>query len=399
MKERVPFWVLSLLGIVDTIFAALVLPDTNFLVLAPGCILQLLGALVLGFGDRLPAIAGTVPFAVGTLLLVSGPAWREMYAQSALLWMPVATAIVSANLVRLAKQPSQFLIGAAGLVCWVISAAVIMSFDGVSAITTILLASAPILAGSCISLFIRLRRVQQDQLERARQDRAAVEAEVRQDERDQLAEELHDTVTHEVTLLVMQANVIATTTSETTTREAAATMGEQGNRALQDLREFVRVLRQDPLSSKDARAQRDAGLEYVELPLAEMRRLVQESRKVTSNIEFVTSGSPIEVSIVIARTLVRLTQEGLTNLHKHSTGTRAVLSLAVVDDSIHFELRNQMSSGNGLARFGSASGLTALRRRVELLGGVLQTESADDGDFVLFARLPVGRLPLQEEIP
>lgn len=227
MKERVPFWVLSLLGIVDTTFAALVLPNTSVLVLAAGCVIQLLGALMLGFGDRLPAIAGTVPFAVGTLLLVSGPAWREMYAQSALLWMPVATAIVSANLVRLAKQPSQVLIGSAGLVCWVISAAVIMSFDGVSAITTTLLASAPILAGSCISLFIRLRRVQQDQLERARQDRVAAEAKVRQNERDQLAEELHDTVTHEVTLLVMQANVIAATTSETSTREAAATMGEQ----------------------------------------------------------------------------------------------------------------------------------------------------------------------------
>lgn len=140
-------------------------------------------------------------------------------------------------------------------------------------------------------------------------------------------------------------------------------------------------------------------MEHVELPLTEMRRLVQESRNVTSNIEFITSGPPVEVSAVIARTLVRLTQEGLTNLHKHSTGERAVLSLAVVDDSIHFELRNQMSSGNGLARFGSASGLTALRRRVELLDGVMQAESTDDGDFVLLARLPVQRPHPQEENP
>lgn len=388
MKERIPFGILSVLAVADTLFGTLVLPGGNTDALVAGFVLQMLGAVLIGFSDRLPAAAGTVPFIVGTLLLALGPEWRELYSQGALLWMPVSTAIVSANLVRFASRPAQFVTGAAGLTCWVISASVSMTIDGAPVIITVLAASAPILAGACVSLVLRLRRAQHDKLHRARQERELADEKIRRAEREKLAEELHDTVTHHVTLLVMQANVIAATAPDTDLRGIAATMGDTGRSALEELREFVGVLRQTPATPDGSGEQRDTPSKQVEIPTEAIRELVEKSRHVAPSIELATDAHSTTVTEVVARTLVRLTQEGLTNLHKHAPGTRAFVTLVVGHDSVRFEMRNEVATGSSLATTGSGNGLSALARRVELLGGRFHADCDETGEFVLSAQFP-----------
>lgn len=390
MKERIPFAILAILSIVDVGFAVLILPDVDQVAMLLGGAVQLAGAVMIGYGDRVPVLAGLAPLLVGSTLLLMDPAWRELYAEGAVLWLPVAAGIVSFNLVRLARRPAQLIGGVTGLAGWVVVATVIMSVAGWSSVTIVLVAAAPIVSGFCISLALRLRRVQRDQLERARLDREAGAERIRRRERERLAEELHDTVTHRVTLLVMQANVLATTTGDETTRTVATSLGHTGRAALQELREFLDVLHRDPVDPNASEPALSKPADLVELPGRDLVDLIEEHRLPETDLEFIAAGSSTPVSMVVARTVFRVVQEALTNWHKHVPNAPAQVSLETCADAVELQIRTGPAVGSSVSGTGSGRGLHALGRRVVLLGGRFEAGPDLAGHFVVSARVPRG---------
>lgn len=391
MKERIPFILLVVLSVVDVLFGAAVLPDISLWALVWGGLLQLLGAVVIGFSDKFPATAGVAPLVVGSALIIFHASWRELYAHGALIWMPVATAVVTVNLITLARRPAQVAIGGAGLIGWIVVSAAVMGLEGRSVVTAVLAASAPILSGACISLYLRLRRAQQDRLRQAQRDRALAVDHARMAERQRLAEELHDTVTHRVTLLVMQANVLAATTADRATRTAAESIGASGRTALEELRDFLGLLVQPSMSPEPAcLAMRSVSSDPTpsDVSSAAVQELINTSRDLQPQVTYAEHGSPSGAPEVVSRTVYRLIQEGLTNVHKHAPHASARVTVIHGAADVDVEIWNGESAEGPVADTGSGSGLAALRRRVQLLGGRFEAGGDDAGGFVLTAHIP-----------
>jgi signal transduction histidine kinase len=75
---------------------------------------------------------------------------------------------------------------------------------------------------------------------------------------------------------------------------------------------------------------------------------------------------------------------------KHAPGAAVHVRLAVRDDTLDVELRNERPDAQStLAATGSGLGLTGMRERVESLGGDLEAGPGTGGSWTLRARLPM----------
>jgi signal transduction histidine kinase len=215
---------------------------------------------------------------------------------------------------------------------------------------------------------------------REKAGRAAEEA--RAQERTRLAAELHDVVTHRVSLMVLQAGALEVTTAEPATKEAAATLRGAGMQALDELRELVGVFG----------GQRDGASPAVgpPQPHVDLAELVDASAAAGVAVELVRVGDDADVPAAVARAAHRVVQEALTNVHKHAPGGEVRVDVRYTGECVEVTIENGPSAADpGLAASGSGAGLQGLRGRVEMLGGELQAGPRPDGGFRVCALLPV----------
>jgi len=107
------------------------------------------------------------------------------------------------------------------------------------------------------------------------------------------------------------------------------------------------------------------------------------------------TGTPRQVQPEIEVTLLRAAQEGLTNVRKHASATRVVLTLSYMEDGITLDVQDD---GVGFDPdeirtvpdgAGGGFGLRAMRERVEHSGGTLLVESEPGRGTALVVDLPV----------
>jgi signal transduction histidine kinase len=79
--------------------------------------------------------------------------------------------------------------------------------------------------------------------ERAERERYLLAEQARSDERARLAGEMHDVVTHRVSLMVLQAGALGITAAAEATRRAAEELRAAGVQALDELRDLIGILR------------------------------------------------------------------------------------------------------------------------------------------------------------
>ncbi|MEV4313079.1 histidine kinase [Actinocrispum sp. NPDC049592] len=199
------------------------------------------------------------------------------------------------------------------------------------------------------------------------------------DQRALLAADLHDTITHRITVIILRAGVLHMSASDQATRAAAEELRVTGCQALEELRELLYVL---PGGGTPAR-------EWA--PAPGLAPLVAESTAAGISTELVEQGDPEAISPVIRRTAHRIVQEALTNIRKHAPGASAHVQVRYGDDGVHLTVDNTRpgrAADPALVATGSGVGLHNLRLRVEMLGGTLRAGPADSG-FRVAATLPV----------
>ena len=235
-------------------------------------------------------------------------------------------------------------------------------------------------------LGVRTRRVQAREARLARQ-REQLAEQARVEERARLAAEMHDVVTHRVSLMVLQAGALQVSATDEAVRQQADELRRSGRQALGELREFLSVIRDATPATRQQRA------EPVVLDLAE---LVDASRGVGIPVEVVVRGKAVAMSSVIARTAYRVVQESLTNVRKHAPGSAVRLSVDYSGDCLRLGIRNTPGTGDDepaalpLRSTGSNGGLQGLRQRVELVRGSLRSGARPDGGFEVYTELPIG---------
>jgi signal transduction histidine kinase len=222
-----------------------------------------------------------------------------------------------------------------------------------------------------------------DRAERAERERYLLAEQARADERARLAGEMHDVVTHRVSLMVLQAGALGVTAADEATRQAAEDLRAAGCQALDELRDLVGILRTAPADGAD-RTPSVAGLPA----------LVDESTAVGTPAELVEDGDRSLASPVVGRTAYRMVREGLTNARKHAPGSRVLVQVSYGEAEVRVAVTNTpadrrlAAAGSALAGTGSGLGLGNLRQRVELVHGTLLARPTPDGGFRLEATLP-----------
>jgi signal transduction histidine kinase len=251
---------------------------------------------------------------------------------------------------------------------------------------SLLFIGGPALLGTYVAARRRLLRSLTERTERAEREQHLLAEQARADERSRLAVEMHDLVTHRVSLMVLQSGALRVTAREESTRTAAEELRRTGCQALQELRDLVGILRDSTSSGYHGAL---AGRAQAAVP--EVAALVRQSESIGVPVDLVAEGDPSRVSPVVGRTAYRIVQEALTNVRKHAPGARVQIHLRYRPDGVRMSVRNSAPTGARdplLAGTGTGTGLLGLRQRVELINGSLRVGPDDDGGFHVDAALP-----------
>jgi signal transduction histidine kinase len=256
-------------------------------------------------------------------------------------------------------------------------------------LTVITIGLLRVLVGPLLALYFgareRLVRALTERAERAEREQHLLAEQARAEERTRLAGEMHDVVTHRVSLMVLQAGALRMTAPDDATRQAAEELRAAGCQALDELRDLVGILRTAPETAGSATGQSEP------VPGPDVAALIAESTAVGTPAELIEDGDPALASPVVGRTVYRVVREALTNVRKHAPGARVVVRISYDASSVELTVRNSAPptpSHAGLAGTGSGLGIASLRQRVELVHGRLRAASAPDGGFCVEATLP-----------
>ena len=257
-----------------------------------------------------------------------------------------------------------------------------------------------VLVGSVFAwgMFVRARRqlvlTLRDRAERAEAEQQLRVAQARQVERTRIAREMHDVLAHRISLLSLHAGALEfrPDAAPTEVARAAGVIRSSAHQALEDLREVIGVLREDPTA--DGSPPRRPEPERPQPTLGDLPALVAESREAGVRVSLVDEVvEPSAVPAGIGRGTYRIVQEGLTNARKHAPGASVTVTVGGGRGAgINIEVRNRWPVGQDpppAQRIpGTGTGLVGLAERADLVGGRLEHGRTDDGDFRLGAWLP-----------
>jgi signal transduction histidine kinase len=230
---------------------------------------------------------------------------------------------------------------------------------------------------------LHLREVEQraEEAERTRDEAARRRA---MEERLRIARELHDSLTHSISVIQVQAGVavhLARKRGEDVP-PALLAIQEAGADAVRELRATLGVLRSDEDGDGSGLGQLDS--------------LVARARAAGLPVTVTVTGAQRPLPLEADQAAYRIVQEALTNVSRHAGQasasvhlhyTPAALSIQVDDDG-KGALLASAGTGTGTRPAGPGLGLVGMRERVSALGGQLQAGPQDDGGFRVRAEFP-----------
>ncbi|SDS04610.1 Signal transduction histidine kinase [Paraoerskovia marina] len=201
----------------------------------------------------------------------------------------------------------------------------------------------------------------------------------RQEERDLIAREMHDTVAHHLSVLSLHASALEVGSDDDAVGEAARSMRTSARTALDEMHGLIHSLR--------AGAEHYAGTPAA---LADLPRLLDDARSAgldVSGTVFVQEAE--QAPDALNRAVYRVVQESLTNVVKHAPGARADVDVrARPGQGVDVVVRNALpADGTSATMPGAGAGLVGMQERCEALSGTFSA-GAQDGRFVVTAHLP-----------
>jgi signal transduction histidine kinase len=245
----------------------------------------------------------------------------------------------------------------------------------------LLVVGVPVLLGLWVGTRRALVANLRDQAERLEREQLLDAERARAQERARIARELHDVVAHRVGLMVLHAGALEVSLADPAAARQAALVRETGREALRELRDLLGVLREGS----------DGVLLDPQPTLADLERLVQQSRDLGMEVSVAVDGTRRRLPATVERAAYRLVQEALTNVHKHAADATTEVGVCYLAERLEVAVRNARPADGphpGLALAGGGHGLVGLRERVTLLGGTFQAGPRPDGGFEVRASIP-----------
>lgn len=200
---------------------------------------------------------------------------------------------------------------------------------------------------------------------------------VRLAEREQLARELHDTVAHHVSAMVVraQAGRVVGAGDPAAALDALSVIEAEGARTLAEMRVLVGALRDsdDPALL----APRTAA------DIASLARTTGHPA-----VQVVLAGDVDGLHPSVGAALYRIAQESVTNATRHAVGASAVrIDLDVAADVAHLRVEDD-GEPVAVERERRGYGIVGMSERVSLLGGTLTAGPGSERGWVVEARVP-----------
>ncbi|MFI6734846.1 sensor histidine kinase [Nonomuraea sp. NPDC050451] len=333
-----------------------------------GVTLIVVASLTLAFRRTAPLAAGAVAAAAGVVyyalhypgVFASAPALASIYTLAALgrrkaaIWLSLALATGIYGLMAIAEDdppPGSWM----GLLSgWLVAMVVIGELTRHR------------------RAYLRAVEQRAEEAERTREEAALRRA---GEERLWIAQELHDSLTHSISVVNVQVAVAMQLLERdpARVRQALAAIKESGHEAMHELRATLGVLRQS---------------EPEEAGLSRLPRLLSRAEGAGLRVAHTVAGTPYALPPEVDRAAYRIAQEALTNVLRHAGA--ATVTLAVEYDPSKIVLRVENDGEAGTA--GPGMGLIGMRERAVAIGGSLTAGPHENGGFAVRAELPV-RVP------
>ncbi|MFI7120475.1 sensor histidine kinase [Amycolatopsis sp. NPDC049868] len=214
-----------------------------------------------------------------------------------------------------------------------------------------------------------------DEAERTREETARRRAD---EERLHIARELHDSLTHQISVIKVQAEVavhLATKRGEAVP-ESLLAIREAGREATRELRATLEALRDDETNPPH-------GLDRIP-------DLVERAQAAGLDATLTIDGRRHDLPVAVDRTAYRIVQESLTNIARHAAATTASVRIDHRPGALAIQVDDDGKATPGTAPIPGV-GLLGMRERVTALGGRLDAGPRDAGGFSVRAELPVER--------
>ncbi|MFB7463693.1 sensor histidine kinase [Streptomyces sp. NPDC056224] len=222
-------------------------------------------------------------------------------------------------------------------------------------------------------------------------ERAMVAGQARLRERQRIAQDMHDSLGHQLALISVHTGALEVDPKITDRqREAVGVLRQASVAAMHELREVVGILRdgvEAPVPVEEAAQPAARGV-------AGIAGVVEAARGAGTDVRMSVSGQPRPLVAACDHAAYRIVQEALTNAYKHAPGAPITVELRYEDDSLVVEIANGPAAGPGAGEVVSGGqGLTGLRERARLVGGMVYAGAVEGGGFRVAGVLPYGAEP------
>jgi len=236
-----------------------------------------------------------------------------------------------------------------------------------------------------------------DRIRRLQAEHEAATRRALEQERARIAGELHDVVTHNVSVMIVQAGaarqVLTESPGEAT--DALLAVESSGRAAMTELRHLLGLLAPGAAATEEARPDEE---DLRPQPgLGQLQPLIERVCAAGLPVELRVAGEPRGLPPGQDLAAFRVVQEALTNVIKHAGKPRTTVTLDYRAEDLVVEVadagRPIPAAGPAVtAAPGDGRGLLGLRERMTLYGGDLVAEPRPGGGWLVRARMPVDPL-------
>ncbi len=201
------------------------------------------------------------------------------------------------------------------------------------------------------------------------------------DERTRIARELHDSLGHAITAMVVQAAVAEQMMQRdpAAAERATETVGEIGRGALGEMDRMLGLLRDDTAP------------ELLRPSLDNLDRLVADFEECGMDVRVDADGRDAGLTADVEQSAFRIVQEALTNALKHAGPTRVDVRVGVADDTLDIWVHDYGPRASRHRRDfveHDGHGLVGMRERAAIHDGHVEAGPCEDG-FLVTAHLPL----------
>jgi signal transduction histidine kinase len=223
---------------------------------------------------------------------------------------------------------------------------------------------------------LHVREVEQraERAERTKDEAAQRRA---MEERLRIARELHDSLTHSISVIQVQAGVAVHLAHKHGEEVSPALMAiqEASADAVRELRATLGVLRSEEDGDGSGLSQLDS--------------LVARAQAAGLPVTLTVTGTQRPLPPDVDQAAYRIVQEALTNVSRHAGQACAAVHLHFEPETLSIQVDDDgQGAGPDAGPSGPRLGLVGMRERVSALGGRLQAGPQDDGGFQVRAELP-----------